>query len=264
METRKMKFIKALLFAFGAATLLLFSASAAVAQPSIPKDQIPSDLAPEVRTEIERLYSENHEARAYGAAALAKMGSKAYPSIPFLICLLEEPEDVCGAHGCGDEHEGHPHSPSLEALKTLIGFGEPSVEPLIKACGKKDVETRRKVLQALGHMKDSRTIPCMAASLKDENSNVRMLAAWGLGQMGEPALKPLLAELADKNSPGRSDAAFALGKINQPQATEPLIAALKETDPELRKESAKALSRITGQDFGESPAEWQKWWEKNK
>jgi len=61
-----MKFIKALLFAFGAATLLLFSASAAVAQPSIPKDQIPSDLAPEVRTEIERLYSENHEAGLTG------------------------------------------------------------------------------------------------------------------------------------------------------------------------------------------------------
>ena len=264
METRKMKFIKALLFSFGIAAVLFFAGSAAIAQPSIPRDQIPSNLAPEVRIEIERLYSDNHEARAYGAAALAKLGSKAYPSIPFLICLLEEPEDPCKGHDCGGDHHGHPYSPSVEALKALIGFGEPSVEPLIKACEKQDLETRRKVLQAFGHMKDNRAIPCMAASLKDANSNVRMLAAWGLGQMGEPALKPLLAELADKNSPGRSDAAFALGKINQPQATEPLIAALKETDPDLRKESAKALSRITGQDFGESPADWQKWWEKNK
>ena len=264
METRKMKFIKALLFSFGIAAVLFFAGSAAIAQPSIPRDQIPSNLAPEVRIEIERLYSDNHEARAYGAAALAKLGSKAYPSIPFLICLLEEPEDACAGQNCGGDHHGHAHSPSEEALKALMGFGEPSVEPLIKACGKQDVETRRKVLRALGEMKDRRAIPCMAASLKDGNTTVRMLAAWGLSQMGEPALQPLLAELDDKDSPGRSDAAFALGRINQPQAIGPLIAALKETDPDLRKESAKALSRITGQDFGESPADWQKWWEQRK
>jgi hypothetical protein len=256
----KIKLVRPML----AMVLLLCAASVSMAQPSIPKDQIPSNLAPEVRLEIERLYSENHEARAHGASMLGKMGSKAYPSIPFLICLLEESEDACAGQNCGGDHHGHAHSPSEEALKALMEFGEPSVEPLIKACGKQDVETQRKVLRALGEMKDRRAIPCMAASLKDENTNVRMLAAWGLGQMGEPALKPLLAELADKGSPGRSDAAFALGKINQPQAIGPLIDALKETDPDLRKESAKALSRITGQDFGESPGEWQKWWEQNK
>jgi hypothetical protein len=259
-----MKGIQALLFSFGIAAVLFFAGSAAIAQPSIPRDQIPSNLSPEVRTEIERLYSDNHEARAYGAAALAKLGSNAYPSIPFLICLLEEPEDACAGQSCGGDHHGHAHSPSEEALKALMEFGEPSVDPLIKACSQQGVETRRKALRALGEMKERRAIPCMAASLKHDNTNVRMLAAWGLSQMGEPALKPLLAELGDKGSPGRGDAAFALGKINQPQAIGPLIAALKETDPELRKESAKALARITGQDFGENPAEWQKWLEQNK
>jgi hypothetical protein len=259
-----MKTIQALLFALAATAILFFSASLSLAQPCIPKDQIPSNLAPEVRLEIERLYSEDHEARAHGASMLGKMGATAYSSIPFLICLLEEPEDACAGQSCGGDHHGHAHSPSEEALKALIGFGEVSVDPLIKACSQQDVETRRKALRALGEMKQRRAIPCMAVSLKHDNTNVRMLAAWGLGQMGEPALKPLLAELEDKGSPGRSDAAFALGKINQPQAIGPLIAALKETDPELRKESAKALSRITGQDFGESAAEWQKWWRQNK
>ena len=259
-----MKAVQPMLFAIGTMVILLSSASVSIAQPSIPKDQIPSNLAPEVRLEIERLYSEDHEARAYGASMLGKMGSKAYPSIPFLVCLLEEPEDACEGQNCGGDHHGHADNPSEEAVKALVGFGEPSVEPLVGACGKQDVEIRRKALRALGEMKDRRAIPCMAAALKDGNSNVRMLAAWGLGQMGEPALKPLLTELADKNSPGRSDAAYALGKINQPQAIEPLVSALTEADSDLRKESAKALSRITGQDFGENPDQWQQWWEKNK
>lgn len=259
-----MKTIQTLFFALAATATLFFSASVSLAQPSIPKEQIPSNLAPQVRLEIERLYSEDHEARAHGASMLGKMGANAYPSIPFLVCLLAEPEDACAGQSCGGDHHGHAHSPSEEALKALIGFGEVSVDPLIKACSQKDVETRRKALRALGEMKERRAIPCMVASLKHDNTNVRMLAAWGLGQIGEPALKPLLAELEDKGSPGRSDAAFALGKIKQPQAIGPLIAALKETDPELRKESAKALSRITGQDFGESAAEWQKWWGQNK
>jgi hypothetical protein len=206
-----MRLVDALLSALGLAATLFFSASAAVAQPSIPRDQIPSNLAPEVRIEIERLYSDNHEARAYGAAALAKLGSKAYPSIPFLICLLEEPEDACAGQNCGGDHHGHAHSPSEEALKALMEFGEPSVEPLIKACGKQDVETRRKVLRALGEMKNRRAIPCMAASLKDGNTTVRMLAAWGLSQMGEPALQPLLAELEDRGSPGSGQATGPAG-----------------------------------------------------
>lgn len=259
-----MNTFRALLVTLATAAFLFSSASVSSAQPTIPKDQIPTDLAPEVRVEIERLYSEDHEARAHGASMLGRMGAKAYPSIPFLICLLAEPEDACAGQSCGGDHHGHAHSPGEEALKALMGFGEVSVDPLINACSRQDVETRRKVLRALGEMKERRAIPCMAASLKHENTNVRMLAAWGLGQMGEPALKPLVVELEDKGSPGRSDAAFALGKIKQPQAIGPLIAALKETDPDLRKESAKALSRITGQDFGENPAEWQKWWEQNR
>ena len=252
-------------------TILALSLSFAVtlpallqAQISVPKDKIPSNVSLEVRQEIERLYSENHEARAHGAHMLGKMGSKAYPSIPFLIAVLAEPEDACEGGGCNHDQHGHPHSPSEEALRTLVTFGEPAVEPLIEACAAKDLETKRKAVMALGEIKDARAIPCLSAGLKDGNSTVRMMAAWGLTHLGERAMTPLLAELADKNSPGRSDAAYALGKLNQAAAIEPLIAALKEKDEGLRKESAKALSRLTGQDFGESAADWQKWWEQNK
>lgn len=234
------------------------------AQINIPKNRIPSNIPSEVRQEIERLYSENHEARAHGAHMLGKMGAKALPSIPFLIAVLAEPEDACEGGNCNHDHHGHPHSPSEEALRTLVSFGEPAVEPLIGVCAAQDLETRRKVVMALGEIKDARAIPCLSAALKAENSTVRMMAAWGLAHMGEPAVNSLLAELADKTSPGRSDAAYALGKLKQPSAIEPLIATLKEKDDGLRKESAKALSRLTGQDFGESAAEWQKWWTENQ
>lgn len=246
------------------ASLAMTLPSLLQAQINLPKDKILSNVSLEVRQEIERLNSENHEARAHGAHMLGKMGSKAYPSIPFLIAVLAEPEDACEGGGCNHDQHGHPHSPSEEALRTLVTFGEPAVEPLIEACAAKDLETKRKAVMALGEIRDARAIPCLSAALKDGNSTVRMLAAYGLTRMGEGAANPLLVELADKNSPGRSDAAYALGKLNQAAAIEPLIAALKEKDEGLRKESAKALSRMTGQDFGENVTDWQNWWEQTQ
>jgi len=108
-------------------------------------------------------------------------------------------------------------------------------------------------------MKDSRTIPCMAASLKDENS---MFACWPHGdwdKMGEPALKPLLAELADKNSPGRSDAAFALGKINQPKRPS-LSSRLSRKRIQSFAKNRQGPVRITGQDFVKALRTGRKWW----
>ncbi len=43
------------------------------------------------------------------------------------------------------------------------------------------------------------------------------------------------------------------------RAVEALIAALKDEDPDVRKEAAKALGKITGKDFGEEAVKWQKW-----
>ena len=62
----------------------------------------------------------------------------------------------------------------------------------------------------------------------------------------------------------RATAASALGSIGDQYSVEPLIPMLRDEDPSVRRESAAALSTITGQDFGEEPGRWQEWWEENQ
>ena len=65
--------------------------------------------------------------------------------------------------------------------------------------------------------------------LKDEDKEVRMIAALALGEIKDPrALKPLFAALKDENGEVGMTAALALGEIKDPIAIEPLLAAVKD------------------------------------
>ena len=80
-------------------------------------------------------------------------------------------------------------------------------------------------------------------ALKDEDFNVRSEAAEALGNVGEPAIEPLIEALKDENFNLRMDTAEALGEIEEP-AIEPLIEALKDENSGVRSEAAKALVNI--------------------
>lgn len=65
----------------------------------------------------------------------------------------------------------------------------------------------------------------------------------------------------------------ALLNIGDARAVETLIATLKDDyfmlygfpeHKEIRRAAAKALERITGQDFGMNADSWQEWWEKQQ
>ncbi len=43
-----------------------------------------------------------------------------------------------------------------------------------------------------------------------------------------------------------------------------LIAALKDSDEDIRSNAIYTLRTITGEDFGEDQERWKKWWEENK
>ena len=59
--------------------------------------------------------------------------------------------------------------------------------------------------------------------------------------IGKPAVKPLIAALNDRDPLVRRNAAEALGKIEDFLAVEPLIDALRDRDPLVRRHVAKAL-----------------------
>mgnify|MGYP001578381448 CR=1 FL=1 len=119
----------------------------------------------------------------------------------------------------------------------LAKIGKPAVEPLILVLKDRDTDVRVNAAGALGKIKDPRAIKPLIEALKDLNmdSNSLLKIVSALSETGKPAVEPLIEVLKDKDSLGG-----------------------------FRGNAAWALRAITGQDFGEDPAKWQEWWEKNK
>ncbi len=62
--------------------------------------------------------------------------------------------------------------------------------------------------------------------------------------IGKPAVKPLIAALKDNHPLVRRQAAEALGRIKDSRAVEPLVSALKDEDATVRGYAAEALGEI--------------------
>src|SRR5208283_4648094 len=66
-----------------------------------------------------------------------------------------------------------------------------------------------------------------------------------LGLLKDPrAVEPLIAALQDTNLDVRKNAAGSLGLLNDPRAVEPLIATLQDTNPYVRQNAAASLGRL--------------------
>jgi HEAT repeat protein len=68
--------------------------------------------------------------------------------------------------------------------------------------------------------------------------------AWALGRIGEPAVQPLIAALDDERPVVRRRAAQALGVAECTEAVVPLVEALKDDDWRVRAFAAGALQRL--------------------
>ena len=65
-----------------------------------------------------------------------------------------------------------------------------------------------------------------------------------LGEIGEPAVEPLIKLLRDEDDYVNYYAAKALGKIGDARAVEPIIRALSDDDWKVRRSAAEALGKI--------------------
>jgi hypothetical protein len=97
---------------------------------------------------------------------------------------------------------------------------------------------------ALGEIGKPAVEPLIFA-LMDEDSDIRMGAARALGWIKDPrAVEPLIFALTDKDKRVRFNASEALGKLNARRAVEPLISELKDNDKDIRRIAALALGEI--------------------
>jgi len=89
---------------------------------------------------------------------------------------------------------------------------------------------------------------------------------WRNSELAKQAAIDDIAALKDTDPRVRRGAAFALGIIRDSRAVEPLIDALKDEYEQVQNRAISSLRQITGKDydFGEDPVKWQQWWEQNK
>jgi HEAT repeat protein len=131
------------------------------------------------------------------------------------------------------------------AIVSVLGtFGEPAVEPLIKALEDDDEEVRETAARALGQVGDSRAVKPLIKALGDGDWEVRKAAAKALGKIGKPAVEPLIKALGDDGYGVAEAAAEALGEIGDTRAVEPLSEALGDDGYGVAEAAAIALGKI--------------------
>lgn len=145
---------------------------------------------------------------------------------------------------------------SMIRSRAAIALGEikdpRAVEPLIAALGDRKPGVRMMAAMALGQTQDARAVePLLAAAKQDRDREVRAVAVACLGMTGKSeAVEPLIAILRDKRSDMRGMAAMGLGMLSvaghetdepDPRCVQPLIDALKDANPGVRMGAAWAL-----------------------
>jgi len=114
---------------------------------------------------------------------------------------------------------------------------------------------REQAAKALGEIGNSSAIPALLAAIENTpevpKSNwdeiTRKVFAKAIGQIGQPAVDPLVATLKSPSALMRLHAAQALGYAGDPRATKPLIEALNDSKEGVRGAAAEALGRIGDQ-----------------
>ena len=134
---------------------------------------------------------------------------------------------------------------------------------------------------AIGRILDKCSVqeafPHLVEAIKDEDLDVKAMALYKLSNaLGSPSLNKndvkkwadsggfdaLIHELS-ASAPGfRAFAVVCLARLEDRRVIEPLIAALKDEDLQVRSDAAWGLEMLTKKDFGQNYNAWQSWWER--
>lgn len=175
--------------------------------------------------------------RNEAAAALAEIGDRR--AVEPMIRVLE------------DTNESEVHRSIAYALQ---GFGdERAIEPLIKvvrrnSTDKGDVDVLRAAASALGTFGDSRSSDARGLAQKAiemirAQNQVGDTSAYAVGQSTASSEK-LIAALQDTEPDVRHRAAVALGELGDWRGFDPLLEVLSSDDADLRYDAAEALGKL--------------------
>lgn len=130
------------------------------------------------------------------------------------------------------------------AIEALVLLGPGSVDVLLPLLGTDDPDVRKFVVDILGDIRDSRSVPGLIDRLKDLDENVRVAAAEALGRTKDQRAVNALTGCLTAHDQGWLDyaAAEALGDIGDEKALKPLLGALGRSG--LREPVLEALGKI--------------------
>jgi len=130
------------------------------------------------------------------------------------------------------------------AYAILVALGPEAIPALVAALDSGDRVQREYVVAALGTLQAADQVEALAGVLRDRTFPRRYVAAWALGEIGQPGSLPaLIAALADDDPAVRRYATRALIKFNR-EAVAPLLAALPQADGEAEAAMIRALGDI--------------------
>lgn len=129
-----------------------------------------------------------------------------------------------------------------------------------------DATVRASCAKALGNHGNVDDALLLVRRLSDEAAPVRWEAAKGLQKIhNREAIAPLMdVTIKDDDADVRMAAAYALGQYAEIPVFQTLMAALDDREFGVRFTAAESLSTLTGQDLGPDGTPWLEWSKKNQ
>ena len=183
----------------------------------------------------------NPRVRQAAAVTLREIGPAAKDAVPALSVLLKVRVVGSASYLWSDA----VRMAAIEALGS-IGPGAVGAVPALSETLKDRWHdlARRKAVEALRKIGSAEAVPALIRALADKDE-VRRLAAFALGTIGQAAIPALIERLKDKTS-GRAGAAHALTQIGPAAkaAVPALVGVLKDVDTFASRAASGALVRI--------------------
>jgi beta-lactamase regulating signal transducer with metallopeptidase domain/HEAT repeat protein len=128
-----------------------------------------------------------------------------------------------------------------------LGQRQHSGAALLAAAADRSPTVRENAIWGLGQQDIEQAPAPVVAALRDDKAAIRLVAAWTLAQIGDPAAAPALRDAfkAEKDDEVRQGLFHALTRAGD-RSPEVIAQMLEEKDPELRAKAVQALSRREG------------------
>ena len=198
--------------------------------------------------------------------------------LPMLLCLIACQSQEQRAKTLIAQFGAKDAARRAEASEALVAMGSDAIDALIRGVSDKNPQVRELSAWTLSEIgvPTARVVPALISTLADPDENIRVMGSVALQNLGEPAVPYLIDALSAESAEIRLNAAYALGEIGAPldtilpaligtltdpewnvrrlvvralvtigaPALDALIQALSSDDPDLRRMAERALSDI--------------------